>query len=872
MSTAFEFPEWLVQAPPPSTPSVDDHRVEALVNRFIAGKQDALFTAPDAFYRLAGADAVEGRPAITDRLHALRAATLDLARDDGERAALEPRLDLHLDDAMGGIDRHVAEQRRVYRRQVVSERQALIERAAELEHDNDDKVAGLAEANATAAGERARLDGISSDSPEAAAAVLGARSSILRTAINQRIANGKGAQALALFDRVKDQLAPADRLALDTPVQVARNDQVAGQWIARESKTEGPPLLQRLDADSNLPPEAKAIVRAKAEARESANQSARSAKVQALDDEVHDASRLQIFNPNAYRPGTFARLADAYAAVGERERAAFARRLAAQDAFIVPFAQAGAERQQRMIDELPAGELRDTAIVIKDGQAQSFAHDAFAAGTTIYTEVGRPVPIDDIQGRIHQARQIAQLRGGAPVVPFTLREIDDMRRTLAAGPEQAKQAVRARLAAVPVEMQPAIEPRGGDAPPDRSATSTFRIDAVPGMPPRSIDGAADGSAPAAAGGRTGSPTTEPPPGSQEYQAADAEGRRILAQREADRRVTDRFISAWIASTDGDTQAEIPPAIAKRLEPDQRAELEKILEDSADAETDPAVLAKITRGLTNYNSQVRLKWAREPLYRFRPRLSPEDFAKVAALQDRLEPHTGSVLGSAPIPADLQPLYDALAPDPGSEYSTVRATDEHGRHRLAMPMAARSFLKGLLDLFAAQKTGELTMDSLASFAALNGLGGTIFGPRGGPGTLAAGGRRIELSLAKRVRANYKAGREYEEQFAQHLRDLGYLDVAVQITVKLPSGVKLRLDVIARNRRGKLYIYEAKAGKGRLRRLQGDKLKALEKEGGTIVGAGKEKFEGGMRIPPGLKFKLQREGEPFDRPLPWARPPSR
>ncbi|HEY4169911.1 MAG TPA: hypothetical protein VGM96_24180 [Reyranella sp.] len=112
MSTAFQIPEWLFQAAPPPTP-VDDHRVEALVNHFIAGKQEALFTAPDAFYRLEGGDAIQGQPAINDRLQVMRAATLDLARDDSERAALGPRLDLHIDDAADGIDRHVAEQRRV---------------------------------------------------------------------------------------------------------------------------------------------------------------------------------------------------------------------------------------------------------------------------------------------------------------------------------------------------------------------------------------------------------------------------------------------------------------------------------------------------------------------------------------------------------------------------------------------------------------------------------------------------------------------------------------------------------------------------------------------------------------------------------------
>ena len=134
-------------APPPPLP-VDDHRVESLVNNFIAGKQDALFDAPDAYYRQQGADALDGAPAIAERLQDLRSATLDLARDDGERAALAPRLDLHMDDAMDGIGRHVAAQRLVFQRDTLGTRQALIQRAAALEHDNDGKIAGLAEAHA----------------------------------------------------------------------------------------------------------------------------------------------------------------------------------------------------------------------------------------------------------------------------------------------------------------------------------------------------------------------------------------------------------------------------------------------------------------------------------------------------------------------------------------------------------------------------------------------------------------------------------------------------------------------------------------------------------------------------------------------------
>jgi hypothetical protein len=486
MSTAFQIPEWLLSAPPPPAPPADDHRIEGMVNHFIAGKQEALFTAPDAFYRLEGDDAIQAQPVINDRLQALRAETLGLARDDSERAALGPRLDLQMDDANDGIDRHVAEQRRVYQRQVVSQRQALIQRAAELEHDNDGKILGLAEANATAACEGARMDGIAPNSPEEADAILGARSDILRRAIDQRIANGKGAQALALFDQVADQLSPADRQALDTPVQAARSDRLANQWIDRESKVDGTPLQQRVESDPGVPSDVKPIVRAKVDARESADESVRVAEVQALDDEVRDATRAQLADPGAYKPGTFARLADAYNTLGEPKRAKFARRMADQDAFIVPFSQLSAAKQQQTIAGLPEGDLRDSAIAVQAGQAQAFDHDAFGAGTTIYKEVGHPVPIDDIAGRIRQARQISQLRDDGPVLPFSMSEIEEMRREFSADAERGKQASQARFAALPADMLAAVYARlsGGNGQPkpgsDRAVTR-------PSLPSNEVD-------------------------------------------------------------------------------------------------------------------------------------------------------------------------------------------------------------------------------------------------------------------------------------------------------------------------------------------------------------------------------------------------
>jgi hypothetical protein len=59
----------------------------------------------------------------------LRRSTLDQPQDDNERAVLGPRLDLHVDDARDGIDRHVAKQQDELTRQIISAHQTLIQRA-----------------------------------------------------------------------------------------------------------------------------------------------------------------------------------------------------------------------------------------------------------------------------------------------------------------------------------------------------------------------------------------------------------------------------------------------------------------------------------------------------------------------------------------------------------------------------------------------------------------------------------------------------------------------------------------------------------------------------------------------------------------------
>jgi hypothetical protein len=63
------------------------------------------------------------------------------------------------------------------------------------------------------------------------AAMDAARSAIWRTAIDQRLANDNGPQAIDLFDRVKDRLAPQDQRQLDLLLQHAALNRTADQWI-----------------------------------------------------------------------------------------------------------------------------------------------------------------------------------------------------------------------------------------------------------------------------------------------------------------------------------------------------------------------------------------------------------------------------------------------------------------------------------------------------------------------------------------------------------------------------------------------------------------------------------------------------------------
>jgi hypothetical protein len=922
MSAEFVIPDWMVpaDAPPPPPSPVDDHRVEALVNRFIAAKQDALFTGPDAYYRSKGRNAIKLLPFITDRLTGLKAEQFahplpDYPQSrgripieqliepltDGERATLDDRLDAHIADAMDGINRHVAAQREAFKRQTLAERQRLIRHAIELEHNNDDKLAGLAEAHASAALELARMNG----EPEGPA-IDAARSAIWHSAIAQRIANGDGAGALKLFQRARHQLNDGHILSLDTPLQVARQDQAADQWIARQAGTDGPPLTERLDADPDLPPETKDVIRAKVGARDSAEESKRVATIQALDDQVRAAYRAQVANPGAYKPGTFARLAEAYTAAGDLERAKGARRAAEWESFMLPFVQASAEKQQQMIDTLPPGEKRDHATGLRDLQAEFFERDSFAAGTAVYKEVGPPVPIDDIEGRVHQARQIATLRGGIPAMPFTARELGVMQRALARGSEVDKQAVQERLAKLPDDTHALVEARLAPPSSDTPATGTdtMRIEAAPWTGNDEQAGAGTDGPPAeptattteGTGGFGGAAKPGPDPGSAEYQAADAEARRIVAEQAAsggqagsfatesapssdvyrsaeakahseevkERVTTDRAISEWLAKAQ--PGQSMPSELVEGLSPDQKSQIEELASEVGASKTDPAVLDTIVNGLKSRNPETQRVWAQTPLYRYRSQLSASDFRKVVELQDDLDPETGysrseiagirQQLANRPDTSDLDWFYKALAADPDVQYGEILpiGVDRHGKIRwLVLPESARRFLKGFLDLLKGTKTGELTPEAIETFTGITGGAGRVFGPRGDGATFGAGGTRRPSSKAEKerravqVRVNNANGRAWEKNREAFYKKKG-TPCTTQITIKtMKTGRRGRVDCLFYDENGRLWIKEFKVNSASyIRRKQREFFAALRDEGGTIVGKGKGAFRGGEPVP--------------------------
>ncbi len=227
-----------------------------------------------------------------------------------------------------------------------------------------------------------------------------------------------------------------------------------------------------------------------------------------LDDKRGAAAATIATRPALYKTGTFAALAEAYDTAGASEQAEEMHRLALLEPFFRSFARLGVGAQQRHLETL-AGPERAMAEAIMNHQADAFSRDPYAAGTALYPDVGPPLPVEDAEGRLTQARMIEARRGvAAPVQP------DDE----IAAPAREPKPTTANLAL------------GEEARPG-SALSDPRSDVASGD--GQIAQAEPTEPPSTASRRGAAPPTEPPPNDQATEKAfqDFEGENLLLSNE-----------------------------------------------------------------------------------------------------------------------------------------------------------------------------------------------------------------------------------------------------------------------------------------------------------------------------------------------------
>jgi len=265
--SGFEIPDWAMpqtaDAPPPPDPAAlrrqqiaDNTRAEQALNGFIAGKQAALFEAPDAFYRAQGEDAIHAAPMATQKLDELRRDLLDRLGNDTQRQRLAEALDAHMHLAREGMARHVAEQSLEWQRGVAQDRIALLAKEASLHHNDDELVNSLGHAAASAARAHARVGAPSTslraggspggESEDAAAAT--ARSGVLGAAIQARLDRGDTAGANALFTRGQDQLDPGHAAPLQGQIDTVKRLDAAKTYADGVASMAPATSLEEIDA------------------------------------------------------------------------------------------------------------------------------------------------------------------------------------------------------------------------------------------------------------------------------------------------------------------------------------------------------------------------------------------------------------------------------------------------------------------------------------------------------------------------------------------------------------------------------------------------------------------------------------------------
>jgi hypothetical protein len=226
--------------PPPIDPLVaredkiaNDTRVESELNHFIAAKQDALFEAPDAYYRRQGRDAVDGAPQAIQRLHDIKDVLLDGLANDYQRKRLSTALDAHMTLASDDIGRHSAEQSKEWQRQTALDRIDLLAKEAGFHHADDNLIEALSAAAANAARAHARIGGASPSAELEDAAAAQARDRVFAAASQAQV-TAKGAIPDDHFQEGPESEANDVRTDSSNFAQVSEDPRAAYRQCAAE--------------------------------------------------------------------------------------------------------------------------------------------------------------------------------------------------------------------------------------------------------------------------------------------------------------------------------------------------------------------------------------------------------------------------------------------------------------------------------------------------------------------------------------------------------------------------------------------------------------------------------------------------------------
>ena len=467
MASKFAFPDWAfddlrpaVPVPPPSPEEAEanDARVNDLKNQFIDYKQQVLYTAPQAFLRQQGSDAITRAGEADEILDTLRQQTLDQTANVHQRTRLDGMLDWHLTDAKEQIHRHVVEQSNAWQQSVAARTVELATKQAALESGDAEKVGFVALAAYDAEKARAIKAGIAPELAHESGRV--AWSGAYKAAIETQ-AGTDPQQAVKLFRQAQYTLDPQTREALQPRIDDLSRGAEADA-LADKALVPGADRASILD-DPAITPEVKRLAESKIAMRETTAAAVRQSQIDALDSRLGSDAPEALAKAN-YMPGTYATIADGYAAAGDLDRTASARQLAANETLLTGFAGMTPADQAVALDKLEPGPVRDQALRIKDATDRMLANDPLRWGTTTQRAngVGELVPLDltpsptntpqtiaaALGQRQQQARLIEKL-SGRPTPAITHEEIAALKAKLDEVPPDQQSKLLGPLAALP---------------------------------------------------------------------------------------------------------------------------------------------------------------------------------------------------------------------------------------------------------------------------------------------------------------------------------------------------------------------------------------------------------------------------------------